>query len=416
VPRLRRRALLGGAAAIVLGGCTSRRGVASAAGGPDAAAPVGHRDAPRPPTAPAGRPSPPSSSSAEVAPSPLPPLIARYPELATHLHPRRLATLPTPISHAAELGAAIGVPRLYVKHDDRTAAPYGGGKVRKLELYLGEALHQGSGAVVTSGAVGSHHAVATAVYARELGLGCTLLLMHGIRSRATCAALLAEHRLGATLELCGGPGGVASATQRLLAREPAPYVIPVGGTSPLGDLAHVGAALELAAQVEAAELPAPDAIVVALGTMGTAVGLTLGLELTPLATTVVAVRVSNVPTSTEARFRAELAATRAWLTDCGVELPPSRRDRFRIEGRYLGAGYGQPTSAGERARRIAADHGLRLDATYTAKAFAAIIDGAATLGRGTVLFWNTHSAVDPPAGSHRAADLPSELRGYCRGA
>ncbi len=379
-------------------------------------APVGDRGEP---TAPAASPppgSPPPRSHPAPANGPLSPLLARYPELAAHLHPRCLATLPTPVSHAADLGVAIGVPRLYVKHDDRTATRYGGGKVRKLELFLGEALHQGSRAVVTSGAVGSHHAVATAVYARELGLDCNLLLMHGTRSRATCEALLADHHQGATLELVGGPAGVASATRRLLAQEPAPYVIPVGGTSPLGNLAHVGAALELAAQVEAAELPAPDAIVVALGTMGTAVGLALGLELTPLATTVIAVRVSNVPTSTETRFRAEVAATRAWLAERGVELPPPRHDRVRIEGRQLGAGYGQPTSAGERATEIAADHGLRLDATYTAKAFSAILDGAATLGRGTVLFWHTHSAVDAPTGARRSTDLPSALRGYCHSA
>ncbi len=320
------------------------------------------------------------------------------------------------MSHAAGLGAAIGMPRLYVKHDDLTAAPYGGGKVRKLELFLGEARHLGHHEVVTSGAVASHHALATATYARELGLACTLLLMHGARSRETCEALLADHHQGAALELVGGPAGVASAIRQRVAREPTPYVIPGGGTSPLGNLAYVNAALELGAQVEAGLLPAPDVIVVALGTMGTAVGLALGLELVPFDSSLVAVRVSNLPTSTPERFGAELAATRAWLAARGVDLPAPLRERVRIEGRFLGAGYGLPTDAGARAIRLAADHGLRLDATYTAKAFAAIADGAAASRDRVVLFWHTHSAVDAPTGASRAADLPSALRGYCLGA
>ena len=49
----------------------------------------------------------------------------------------------------------------------------------------------------------------------------------------------------------------------------------------------------------------------------------------------------------------------------------------------LGAGYGHPSAAGERARVLAADHGLTLDPTYGAKAFAAIP------GMQKVVFWNT---------------------------
>jgi 1-aminocyclopropane-1-carboxylate deaminase/D-cysteine desulfhydrase-like pyridoxal-dependent ACC family enzyme len=49
----------------------------------------------------------------------------------------------------------------------------------------------------------------------------------------------------------------------------------------------------------------------------------------------------------------------------------------------LGAGYGHPSPAGERARLLVAEHGLRLDPTYGAKAFAAI----PAMQR--VVFWHT---------------------------
>ena len=67
---------------------------------------------------------------------------------------------------------------------------------------------------------------------------------------------------------------------------------------------------------------------------------------------------------------------------------------FRVEVvDGLGAGYGHPSPAGERARALAADHGLSLDPTYGAKAFAFLLeraplkDAAGNMKR--VVFWHT---------------------------
>ena len=57
-----------------------------------------------------------------------------------------------------------------------------------------------------------------------------------------------------------------------------PYVIPLGGSSPMGAMGYVNAGLELAAQIAAGEIPPPSRIYLALGTMGTAMGLLLGLK------------------------------------------------------------------------------------------------------------------------------------------
>jgi 1-aminocyclopropane-1-carboxylate deaminase/D-cysteine desulfhydrase-like pyridoxal-dependent ACC family enzyme len=54
----------------------------------------------------------------------------------------------------------------------------------------------------------------------------------------------------------------------------------------------------------------------------------------------------------------------------------------------LGAGYGHPSPAGERARLIAAEHGLRLDPTYGAKAFAVLLQ-LATGNVQRMVFWHT---------------------------
>ena len=56
-----------------------------------------------------------------------------------------------------------------MQHDDLTDSRYGGNKVRKLEHLLAIAARRG-GPVLTAGAIGSHHVVATAVHAARLGL------------------------------------------------------------------------------------------------------------------------------------------------------------------------------------------------------------------------------------------------------
>jgi D-cysteine desulfhydrase len=142
---------------------------------------------------------------------------------------------------------------------------------------------------------------------------------------------------------------------------------------------HLLATLELSAQIDAP----PDAIVVPLGTGGTAAGILLGVAYLGWSTRVVAVRVA--PRFVANRWRTHRLAGRAAQLLERVN-PQFRipRSAFRVEVvDGLGAGYGEPSPAGERARLVAAGHGLRLDPTYGAKAFAEIP------AQQRVVFWNT---------------------------
>ena len=53
----------------------------------------------------------------------------------------------------------------------------------------------------------------------------------------------------------------------------------------------------------------------------------------------------------------------------------------------MGKGYGHPTEDGELARTLAAEHGVRLDPTYGAKAFGALQRPDVSVQR--VVFWHT---------------------------
>jgi D-cysteine desulfhydrase len=95
------------------------------------------------------------------------PLFERYPGLTGRIPWRRLGRWPTPLSPVA---APLPCDGLMVKRDDLSGEAYGGNKVRKLEFLLAEALARGCDGVITFGTAGSNHALATAIYARRLGL------------------------------------------------------------------------------------------------------------------------------------------------------------------------------------------------------------------------------------------------------
>ena len=73
---------------------------------------------------------------------------------------------------------------------------YGGNKPRKLEFLLGDALARGARTVITFGALGSNHALATAICGRRLGLRVVLILVPQPLSDAARHNLLLAHAQG----------------------------------------------------------------------------------------------------------------------------------------------------------------------------------------------------------------------------
>jgi 1-aminocyclopropane-1-carboxylate deaminase/D-cysteine desulfhydrase-like pyridoxal-dependent ACC family enzyme len=169
-------------------------------------------------------------------------------------------------------------------------------------------------------------------------------------------------------------------------------LITVGGSSVVGSMGYVEAARELAAQVRRGELPEPDVCVVALGSGGTAGGLAAGFEAEGLRTRVVGVTVSTPPWVL--RWMA-LWLGRACARRAGVRATlATMRRRMTTDARFLGAGYGHPTVAGQEATRLALEHaGIALDPTYTAKAFAGALWQVRARRAEHVLYWHTLSSA-----------------------
>ncbi len=348
----------------------------------------------------------PSPSAPAVVPSAPPPVVRspyplfeRFPALAKSLPRIELGRYPS----AIEPAPALLDDRLYVKRDDDftrsasfregVARIYGGGKARKLELFFGEARALGKRRIVTFGGVGSNQALAAALLGRALGFTVRLYLAPQPPSSLTKKNLAADAASGAELRLFPSVVQARAVAEREFPPGSDAYLIAPGGTTPLGTLGFVNAGLELAADVRAGAMPAPKRVYVPLGLGGTAVGLALGCALGGLATEIVAVRASNPATVNEATLRAIHDETIAFARTRDPSFPAIEAARPRIDGRFVGGGYGVPTAAGDNAvERARATVGWALEPVYTGKAMAALLADAAAGAPGPVLFWNTQSS------------------------
>lgn len=325
------------------------------------------------------------------------PLFRACPSLAGRVPWVRLGDWPTPVTSIDPPAGFDG--ELWVKRDDQSSSLYGGNKVRKLEYLLADARRSGAGRLITVGVVGSHHCLATAVHGRGQGLPTSLILFPQPMTEHARAIAGLNRAWAAETRMCSSFAAepfVGAALRWRLRRE-SPYVIPGGGSNALGALGYVGAAMELAEQVQRGELPRPDTITVAAGTLGTVAGLAIGVAMTDVADRVVGVRiVPSVIANTWTLSRLIEGAIRL-LADHGAPVPDARAavDRVALVGDYFGGGYGQPTEAGGRAATWFGERGLVLDPTYTAKTAAALLDRLAAGRTGVHLYWHTLSAVEP---------------------
>lgn len=349
-------------------------------------------------------------------------LFARYPGTLA-LPWVELATLPTPVEPFPLLAEAARARALWVKRDDLAGNPYGGNKVRKLEFLLGEALAAGATDIITFGAAGSNHALATALYGARLGLRVHSMLMPQPNARYVRRNLLAAAAAGAELhhypDRAHAMRGAAALRRRLRERTGRePYVIPFGGTTPLSGAGFVSAGLELATQVEYHELPEPDAVYVPLGSMGTAAGIALGMRAAGLRTRLIGVPVVSYEMDSAEALLEWIRRTQVVVRAVEPAFPALRwsADDFDIAGGFLGEEYARFTPAGMKAVALAGECGLHLEGTYTGKALSALLAhgrGGALEGR-TVLVWDTYNSRDLSSLMAGASpdSLPARLRAY----
>ena len=343
---------------------------------------------------------------------------ALYPRLATRLSKMALAELPSPVTDV-EIETSAGHRALSIKRDDLSNAMYGGNKIRKLEYILKRAEERGARRVATFGAVGSHHALATAIFAAQANLECTCFLAPQKPVRGIARTLNMHRRLGTELVPIGRSVDTLATLRRYLHGRRC-WVVPMGGSSWLGATGFVNAGLELAQQVAAGELALPERIYMATGTMGSSAGLALGLALAGLPAELHAVRVVDTEYATPQRFARLLEKTLLMLRRLDPTIPADASERVRVRWRdeFFAGGYAVADEITTAAVQTARDAlGLHLETTYTGKAMAALLHDVASTGyRGEhCLFWNTYNSQPLPVSGDRPAsrdNLPEAFMRY----
>ncbi|PWC13511.1 D-cysteine desulfhydrase [Brenneria roseae subsp. americana] len=298
--------------------------------------------------------------------------LARFPRLS-------LGHFPTPLEALPNLSAYLGGPTLYIKRDDATGLATGGNKTRKLEFLLADAQQQGADIIITQGATQSNHVRQTIAAAAKLGLKTKVLLEKRVTDYGDdyqrSGNILLDHLLGGEIvdHLPAG-ADMQQAMEELadtLRKEGfKPYVIPGGGSSPVGALGYVACAEELLFQSSQQRLRI-DHIVHATGSTGTQAGLVAGLTATHSQIPLLGISVRAPKEKQEENVYA--LAQRTWqLLGIPGEIP---RDAVNVNSDYVGKGYGIPTEGTLEALRLLAQlEGILLDPVYSGKGMAGLID------------------------------------------
>ncbi len=303
-----------------------------------------------------------------------------------------LAQLPTPIEPMKRLSAELGGPRLWIKRDDQTGLATGGNKTRKLELLVADARAEGADVILTVGSVQSNHCRQTAAAAARAGIPCVLVLRGSPPARDVWTGnLLLDDILGARIRWAGDQDPLfaldaAAAAERAAGRDP--YVIPYGGSNPIGAAAYALAFQELWKQMQVQGLQF-ERIVFASSSGGTQAGLVVGAVALEYAGQVLGISVDKTGGRLHETVSQLLPATAKHL---GLDLSFRPEDVIVNDG-YLGGGYAVLTGAEREAIRLVAQcEGILLDPVYTGKAMAGLLDLIRHGEMGVdepVLFWHT---------------------------
>ncbi len=299
----------------------------------------------------------------------------------------KFAHLPTPVEELPRLSELLDGPRLLVKRDDQTGLAFGGNKTRKLEFLVAEAQAQGAKMLISAGAIQSNHCRQTAAAAARFGFECALVLTGDLPAQPS-ANLLLDELFGVEIVNVANRADRDRILQETFDKaeqaEKKPYLVPYGGSSPVGALGYAYAVEELVKQGVAA-----DWIVFGTSSGGTHAGLTLGKQVFGYKRKILGISIDE----SEEWLKLHVSSLASAASELLGERIEFGTDDVMATEAYCQAGYGVLTDAEREAVKLFARYeGLLLDPVYTGRAAAGLIDlirkGFFKKGE-TVLFWHT---------------------------
>ena len=290
---------------------------------------------------------------------------------------RRYTEGQTPLEFLPRFSKALDGPNIYIKRDDLLGLAAGGNKTRKLEFLVAEALAQKADTLITCGAVQSNHCRLTLAAAVKEGLRCRLVLEERVAGsyKPDASGNNFLFRLLGVEKITVVPGGsdMAAAMQAVaegLAKEGRKgYIIPGGGSNPIGATGYVACAEEIQAQLFEKNIRI-DRMVTASGSAGTHAGLVAGVCGCNLNIPVVGIGVSRDPKDQDPLVY-DLVLKTAERVGVKQDIPKEAVVTF---GDYWRPKYSVPNKKMVEAVNLTArTEGILLDPVYTGKAMAGLI-------------------------------------------
>ena len=330
--------------------------------------------------------------------------------------------LPTPLERLANVSDDLGV-NLYCKRDDLTNLATGGNKLRKLEYFLKDALDQGATMLITEGGCQTNHGRLTAAVATKYGLKCAIITEDEYPGEIS-ANLLLDGMLGCPVYFVKDmETGRQAVIDKYTALGEKVYYVPMGGSNELGILGYYECGMELTAQ--AAELGIKDATVVTtVGSMGTYMGLLLGLknEGSPLKLK----GINVLPYDGEHTTADGAADLTENLKDALLEYYEKikkfygltlelTRDDFDIETRYIHGAYNNAVSeVRDVMYYLARKEAIIIDPCYTGKTFEGIVDLVKTgkFAQGENIIFMHTGGLPGIYTQHHRVEMEKELMPY----
>jgi D-cysteine desulfhydrase len=272
----------------------------------------------------------------------------------------------------------VGGPNIFVKRDDLLGLAAGGNKTRKLEFLVADALEKGADTLITCGAVQSNHCRLTLAAAVKEGLKCRLVLEERVPGSYNPEAsgnnflfrLLGVEKIDV---VPGGSNMMAAMERQVEELDRAGrrgYIIPGGGSNPIGATGYVACAQEIQNQLFEKNLRI-DRLVVPSGSTGTHAGLIAGFFGCNMNIPIVGIGVSRDPQDQNPLVY-DLVQRTAERVGIREHIPTEAVVSF---GEYWRPKYSVPNKKMvEAVNLVAKTEGILLDPVYTGKAMAGLID------------------------------------------
>jgi len=281
--------------------------------------------------------------------------------------PRKLniANIPTPLQSVLFKGT-----KFLMKRDDFTGTELSGNKIRKLEYLLFDAKRKKSNYIFTCGGDQSNHCRATVIAANQVGIK-TRLFLWGSDKRNAEGNLFLDKIAGAEIKYLSRKEYkhvnkiMLDEKLKMKKQKKEAYIIPSGGSTPLGIWGYINFMNELKKQTNLKKI---SGILSADGSGGTSAGMLLGAALLKLNLKIFGV---NVVEDSDTSRNIIIDLVEGCIEKYKLKVKVNY-NKLEIMDGYSAEGYKSIASNKiDLINNLFRETGILLDPAYTGKAFYA---------------------------------------------